>query len=42
VSLLLNIVGVSCKHHGMLRDARIENLMRALDCGELETGSGLN
>ncbi|PVH64239.1 hypothetical protein PAHAL_2G220600 [Panicum hallii] len=42
VSLLLNIVGVSCKRHGMLRDARIENLMRALDCGELETGSGLN
>jgi hypothetical protein len=42
VSLLLNIVGVSCKHHGMLRDARIENLMRALDCGELETGNGLN
>ncbi|PUZ40404.1 hypothetical protein GQ55_9G421100 [Panicum hallii var. hallii] len=41
VSLLLNIVGVSCKRHGMLR-ARIENLMRALDCGELETGSGLN
>jgi hypothetical protein len=29
VSLLLNIVGVSCKRHGMLRDARIENLMRA-------------
>jgi hypothetical protein len=42
VSLLLNIVGVSCKRYGMLRNARLENIMKALDCGELETGSGLN
>ena len=42
VSLLLNIVGVSCKHHGMLRSARLESIMKGLECGELKTGSGLN
>jgi hypothetical protein len=42
VSLLLNIVGISCKRHGMLRNARLEQIMKALDCGELKTGSGLN
>jgi hypothetical protein len=42
VSLLLNIVGVSCKHHGMLRNARLESITKALECGELKTGSGLN
>jgi hypothetical protein len=26
----------------MLRDARLENLMKSLECGELETGRGLN
>jgi hypothetical protein len=38
VSLLLSIVEVSCKHHGMLRNARLEQIRKALDCGELETG----
>jgi len=42
VSLLLNIVGVSCKRHGMLRNARLESIKKALDCGELETRSVLN
>ena len=42
VSLLLNIVGVSCKRHDMIRNARLESIRKALDCGELETGSGLN
>ncbi|WVZ55239.1 hypothetical protein U9M48_005925 [Paspalum notatum var. saurae] len=42
VSLLLNIVGVSCKRHDMLRNTRLENIMKAIDCGELQTGSGLN
>jgi hypothetical protein len=42
VTLLLNIVCVSCKLHGMLRDARLDNVMKAIDCGELQTGSGLN
>ncbi|XP_066316646.1 uncharacterized protein [Miscanthus floridulus] len=42
ISILLNIVGVSCKHHDMLRNARLENVKKALECGELESGSGLN
>ncbi|XP_066310904.1 uncharacterized protein [Miscanthus floridulus] len=42
VSILLNIVGVSCKRHGMLRNARLENVNKSLQCGELESGSGLN
>jgi hypothetical protein len=41
VSLLLNIVGVSCKRHGMLRDTRLDNVMEAIYCGELQNGSGL-
>ena len=42
VSLLLSIIGVSCKRHGMLRNVRLQNILKALECGELETGSGLN
>jgi hypothetical protein len=42
VSLLLNIVGVSCKHHYMLQNARLEQIAKVVDCGELETGRGLN
>jgi len=42
VSLLLNIVEVSCKCHGMLRNARLEQITKALECGELDTRSGLN
>ena len=42
ISLLLNIVGVSCKRHGMLRNARLEQITKAPDCGELESESGLN
>ena len=42
VSLLLNIVGSSCKRHGMLRHHQYANVMKALECGILESGSGLN
>uniref|UniRef100_A0A8R7TBE8 DUF4371 domain-containing protein n=1 Tax=Triticum urartu TaxID=4572 RepID=A0A8R7TBE8_TRIUA len=42
VSLLLNIIGVSCKRHDMLRYARLHNIMKLLECGKLQTGSGLN
>ena len=28
VSLLLNVIGVSCKRHDMLRDARLHNIMK--------------
>jgi hypothetical protein len=42
VSLLLNIIGSSCKHHRMIRDHQYYNVMKALQCGILESGSGLN
>jgi hypothetical protein len=42
VFILLNIVGVSCKRHGMLQNARLENVKKSPECGELESGSGLN
>jgi hypothetical protein len=42
ISILLNIVGVSCKRHDMLRNARLENVKKALDCGEIESGTGLH
>jgi len=42
VSRLLNIVGVSCKRHDMLRDVRAQKLKKALELGEIESGSGLN
>jgi hypothetical protein len=42
ISILLNIVGVSGKRHGMLRNARLENVKKALDCDEIESGSGLH
>ena len=42
VSLLLGIVGVSCKRHDMLRNATLQNIMKAIECDELETGRGLN
>jgi hypothetical protein len=41
-SLLLNIVGVSYKRHGMLQNGRLENIKKALDCSELETRNKLN
>jgi hypothetical protein len=42
VSRLLNIIGVSCKRHDMLQDVRAENLIKSLELGEIESGSGLN
>nr|XP_020195096.1 zinc finger MYM-type protein 1-like [Aegilops tauschii subsp. strangulata] len=42
VSYLLNIVGVSCKRHDMLRDVRAQKVLEALEMGEIESGSGLN
>jgi hypothetical protein len=35
VSCLLNIIGVSCKRHDMLRDVRAQKLKKALDLGEI-------
>ncbi|XP_062178741.1 uncharacterized protein LOC133883429 [Phragmites australis] len=42
LSCLLNIVGVSCKRHDMLRNVRAQKLKTALELGEIESGSGLN
>lgn len=42
VSRLLNIIGVSCKHHDMLRDVRAQKIKEALELGEIESGTGLN
>ncbi|XP_062188865.1 uncharacterized protein LOC133892160 [Phragmites australis] len=42
VSRLLNIIGVSCKRHDMLRDVRAQKLKTALELGEIDSGSGLN
>jgi hypothetical protein len=42
ISILLNIVGVSYKRHDMLRNARLENVKKALDCGEIESGTRLH
>ena len=42
VSYLLNIVGVCCKRHDMLRDVRAQKVLEALEMGELESGNGLN
>ncbi|XP_066395716.1 uncharacterized protein [Miscanthus floridulus] len=42
IYILLNIVGVSRKRHDMLRNARLENVKKALDCGEIESGTGLH
>jgi len=42
ISRLLNIIGVSCKRHDMLRDVRARKLKKALELGEIESGSGLN
>jgi hypothetical protein len=42
ISILLNIVGVSCKRHGMLRNARLENVKKTINCDEIKSGSGLH
>jgi hypothetical protein len=42
VSLQLGIVGASYKCHDMLQNATLHNIMRLTECGELETGRGLN
>jgi hypothetical protein len=42
VSYLFNIIGVSCKRHDMLRDVRAQQVLQALEMGEIESGSELN
>ncbi|XP_066333876.1 uncharacterized protein [Miscanthus floridulus] len=42
ISILLNIVGVSCKCHDMLRNASLESVKKTLDCGEIKSRTGLH
>jgi hypothetical protein len=42
VSTLLNIIGISCKRHDMLRNFNLQNILNAIDCGDIDTGKGLN
>ncbi|XP_021765932.1 zinc finger MYM-type protein 1-like [Chenopodium quinoa] len=39
---LLNVVGVSCKRREMIRQDQAEEVARALDVGDIVSGSGLN
>jgi hypothetical protein len=42
ISTLLNVVGGSAKRRDMIRDINLEEVSKALGCGQLETGKGLN
>ncbi|KAG2620807.1 hypothetical protein PVAP13_3NG200304 [Panicum virgatum] len=42
ISILLNVVGGSAKRRDMIRDINYEQVEKALGCGQLETGTGLN
>jgi hypothetical protein len=42
ISLLLNVVGGSSKRRDMIRDINLQEMSKALGCGQLQTGTGLN
>ncbi|XP_062218173.1 uncharacterized protein LOC133918342 [Phragmites australis] len=42
ISVLLNVVGASSKRKDMIRDINQEHVRKALGCGQLKTGTGLN
>ena len=42
ISTLLNVVGGSSKRRDMIRDINLKEVSKALGCGLLETGTGLN
>ncbi|XP_042051664.1 zinc finger MYM-type protein 1-like [Salvia splendens] len=42
VSILLNVIGVSCKRNELLHEVQAQKVAQALEIGELESGSGLN
>ncbi|XP_044386084.1 zinc finger MYM-type protein 1-like isoform X2 [Triticum aestivum] len=42
ISTLLNVVGGSSKRRDMIRDINLEEMRKALGCGQLTTGTGLN
>ncbi|XP_028954819.2 uncharacterized protein [Malus domestica] len=41
-SILVNTIGSSCKRHDTFREKQLEQIKKALDIGDLETGRGLN
>jgi len=42
ITNILNVVGISCRKHHMLREAQAQEVLEALEQGEIETGQGLN
>jgi hypothetical protein len=42
ISALLNVVGGSSKRRDMIRDINLQEMSKALGCGQLQTGTGLN
>ena len=42
ISVLVNVVGGSCKRTDMIRDSQREKMFKEIGCGEKETGRGLN
>ncbi|KAG8060174.1 hypothetical protein GUJ93_ZPchr0002g23303 [Zizania palustris] len=42
ISILLNVVGGSSKRRDMIRDINLQEMSKALGCGQLQTGTGLN
>jgi hypothetical protein len=40
--MLLNVVGASAKRRDLIREINYEEVSKALGCGQLETGTGLN
>jgi hypothetical protein len=42
ISTLLNVVGGSAKRRDMIKDINLEEVSKALGCGQLETGKVLN
>ena len=41
-SSLVNLIGSSCKRRDAFREKQQEQIQKALDLGNLETGKGLN
>jgi hypothetical protein len=42
ISLLINVAGASCKRKDMIRETQQERVKKAIRCGQLGTGTGLN
>jgi hypothetical protein len=37
VSTLLNIIKISCKYHDMLQNLNLQNILKAIECGDINT-----